>query len=547
MSRNPGMIRQVLMLTLWAGLVALPVMTSAAQTQPAPPGAPPAVAPTVPPSPGMSPSNAVPLPPTGQPAPGTAETTGGGNVQQLQQQLELTRRKLEGMQQQFQGVQSALEQTTRELDRLQGGTTPGTTVTSTDDPSWYPADVKAALETARSAVTEAEREQSASGDQTVKAAWRSYAQAAQQLETVARQAADARKRAEDLGQRQVAELERQIESADHNARSALQDALRSIKDTTREADQEAQQAMREAEQALREANQEVREAQREAKDQVREAEETARDAMEQAARAGERVAIGTSSVVKAGERVPELVVIKGNGDVFGEVEGDAVVMAGDLVIHPGGRVRGDGVVMGGKLTLMDGGRIDGERVELERGKFVDHLLNGRQVVETDTSEDNSSSFGDRVRSRLIIYLLLVAGGLMSLTFIPDRVQGIAQSLEQRTTSAGVIGALALIAVLPVTLMLVLTLIGILLVPFVYGGVLLIGVVGVTALAQVLGQRIPYGRSAPKTPGGALLWGMALFMLATLVPYLGVLIAFIGTLVGLGAVILSRFGDQRDLA
>jgi hypothetical protein len=104
------------------------------------------------------------------------------------------------------------------------------------------------------------------------------------------------------------------------------------------------------------------------------------------------------------------------------------------------------------------------------------------------------------------------------------------------------GVLTALGLVPLTLVLVVTVVGIPLVPILYAGVLGAGLLGVTALAHLIGQKVPF-RSGPKTPGGILLWGMALFVLATRMPIFGTVVAVAGALVALGAVVLTRFGER----
>lgn len=52
-------------------------------------------------------------------------------------------------------------------------------------------------------------------------------------------------------------------------------------------------------------------------------------------------------------------VSRGPLDVFGTVNGTAVSLAGDVVVHRGGIVTGDAIAVGGQVRA-DSGRVDGE-------------------------------------------------------------------------------------------------------------------------------------------------------------------------------------------
>src|SRR5690349_5297399 len=55
-----------------------------------------------------------------------------------------------------------------------------------------------------------------------------------------------------------------------------------------------------------------------------------------------------------------IAVAKGNLDVYGTIDGDAVVLGGNLRIHDGGRVTGDAWAAGGSV-IIDGGVVEGQK------------------------------------------------------------------------------------------------------------------------------------------------------------------------------------------
>ncbi|HEY2163400.1 MAG TPA: polymer-forming cytoskeletal protein, partial [Gemmatimonadaceae bacterium] len=55
-----------------------------------------------------------------------------------------------------------------------------------------------------------------------------------------------------------------------------------------------------------------------------------------------------------------IAVARGNLDVFGTIDGDAVTLAGNIRVHNGGRVTGDAWAVGGTVSI-DGGVVEGER------------------------------------------------------------------------------------------------------------------------------------------------------------------------------------------
>lgn len=100
-----------------------------------------------------------------------------------------------------------------------------------------------------------------------------------------------------------------------------------------------------------------------------------------------QVTLGSNLVVERDEKVSEAVVISGNLDVLGEIDGDTTVVFGDarvdgfidgtLVVVGGnidvgrkGEIDGDAIAVGGAVRTEAGGHIDGEVIHLDFGELM---------------------------------------------------------------------------------------------------------------------------------------------------------------------------------
>lgn len=100
-----------------------------------------------------------------------------------------------------------------------------------------------------------------------------------------------------------------------------------------------------------------------------------------------QVTLGSDLVVERGEKVSEAVVISGNLDVLGEVDGDTtvvlgnarvegfidgtlVVVAGNIDVGPDAVIDGDAIAVGGAVHTDPGGHIDGEIIHLDFGELM---------------------------------------------------------------------------------------------------------------------------------------------------------------------------------
>ncbi|HXN76559.1 MAG TPA: hypothetical protein VN876_07980 [Gemmatimonadaceae bacterium] len=247
-----------------------------------------------------------------------------------------------------------------------------------------------------------------------------------------------------------------------------------------------------------------------------------------------------------------VLVVRGNLDVYGNVDGAATAILGDVVVHEGGRVRGGAVALLGHVRN-EGGSILG-------------------VIKDVGATHNRStvSFGGRPRTTLgslaaaflwLVVLLLV--GTFVLFFLGDyfkRAVEVVTNETGRSLLTGVLGALASIpALIALVVALAITIIGVFFIPFGVAAFFIavsgIAILGFLAVAQVAGIAIAGKREAETAAGQQLqflytgiLAFSALWIIAaafTWFPILGAIlrvlafsVTFVAVATGFGAVILS---------
>jgi len=247
-----------------------------------------------------------------------------------------------------------------------------------------------------------------------------------------------------------------------------------------------------------------------------------------------------------------VMVIRGDLDIYGNVDGAATAVAGDVIVHEGGRVRGGAVALGGHVRN-EGGSILG-------------------VIKDVGATHNRStvSFGGRPRTTLgslaaaflwLVVLLLV--GTFVLFFMRDyftRAVEVVTNETGRSLLTGVLGGIASIpAVIALIVALAITIIGAFLIPIGVAAFLVavsgIAILGFLAVAQVAGIAIA-GKREAETPAGQELQFLYTGILAfssmwivaaafTWFPILGSIlrmfafsVTFVAVATGFGAVILS---------
>ena len=249
----------------------------------------------------------------------------------------------------------------------------------------------------------------------------------------------------------------------------------------------------------------------------------------------------------------------GQLDVFGTVDGDAVSLDGDVVVHKGAHITGDALAIGGTVKL-DGGIVDGELRSLDRA-----------LVPTAPAAASSSgvlSILDELQMAMGWLVVMVLLGFGAMVFAEERLRIVASAIETRFGRALFAGIIAEVSFAPIMvlsiLLLVITIIGIILLPVAIPGLFVLGallsILGFLAVSRVAGQALTR-RAATVSVRGAELRSMlaglffffGLWLVAAVlswVPVLGSLLhalAFVVTwaaaTVGLGAAVITRGGSR----
>lgn len=269
-----------------------------------------------------------------------------------------------------------------------------------------------------------------------------------------------------------------------------------------------------------------------------------------------RFAMGDLAVA-AGDTVHgDLVVVGGDAEIRGTVTGDVAVLWGDLRVLEGGRIIGDAGAVQGRVIL-EGGTVTG-RIESEHTPKAKARVRLRPFVHRDREPP---SVGRQLALVGGWTLMLLVMGLLTAIVAPRRLAGAARRIEEDFTRAFLAGLLAQFGFTPLLLTAIfaciVTLIGILLVPFVAGTLVLVlaGAValGWFAMAVVAGRAL----GAPAGDGrsrrellDAMLRGLLLLVTpwaiaAALSPWahgledaVAAVLTWAAATVGLGAALLS---------
>jgi len=304
---------------------------------------------------------------------------------------------------------------------------------------------------------------------------------------------------------------------------------KTVEEAMRTAEREVRRAERGAKTATRGGGQ--RDQQRVGGDVVVEAGEEARDV----------VAVGGNVTLKPGAEARDAVAVGGSVTLeSGASAREAVAVGGDVKIGPGASVEKDAVSVGGRVQVDPGGDLGGQRVAVSIPGFTSLLgsLSDRM------SERQSTAWS--VAGVLVRYAAYFALGILLVLLFPRRVDAVAASMVANPVKSLLAGLLGLMAQPFLTILLVVTVIGIPLVLVQVLGLVVGGGLGFTALALHLGRALPLPE-ARRTTMLQLAIGMALLVVATQLPVLGWIVWVVLLMVTFGAVLRTRFGQEPVLA
>jgi hypothetical protein len=290
---------------------------------------------------------------------------------------------------------------------------------------------------------------------------------------------------------------------------------------------------------------------------------------------GARVRIGGDVTVAEDEAIgDDVVAILGSARVNGRVDGAVVAVAGSVYLGPKANVRGDVTAVGGSVERADGTVVSGQinEIRIARPAFGP-LVTFRPWADWhwfgDTVRNPFGGSFDLVATLVRIGLIGLLAALM-VAVLPSPVGRVANRVASEPWRAGFVGLAAQLLFVPLlvitVVILAVSIIGIpllLLVPFGLIAVavaLIMGFAGAScAVGRWIGQRT--GGGAPSLLASLVIGLAVVFALTVIVRFAGLaglpvrvvlgavlvvgfLVEYVAWTVGLGGVLLSRFG-RRD--
>ncbi len=242
---------------------------------------------------------------------------------------------------------------------------------------------------------------------------------------------------------------------------------------------------------------------------------------------------GQDAHVPPNTQVENVVVVGANARIGGRVLGEVVCVGGSVYLDSTAVVDGTAVAIGGTVERSPGAQVYGEQVSVGLGSLGQ--LWPRIGPFGFNRWQHSFAFG-----RLLEVVFL--GCIVSWLF-QQPVERIASAINLNPAKATLFGLLAYLAVIPLTILFIITILGIPLVPILWLLVFVARFMGQVALGLLAGRWLaPFLKLEAADMALALL-GLVVLALISFLPVIGGLASLFYGLVGFGAAIWSRLGTQ----
>lgn len=249
------------------------------------------------------------------------------------------------------------------------------------------------------------------------------------------------------------------------------------------------------------------------------------------------VAIG-ASVKLSGRIGGQLVIIAGEGNLAGEVEQDTVVVLGRADIEKTANLGHDAVLIGGPFNVSPEASIGGENVTIPFGNFFPKIEWLKKYFVSGPLLGRWLTFD-------LVWPWAVAGTflavyLATLLVFPAAARAVYISLEERPVTSIFTGLLTLVLFAPLVFLLVVSVAGILVVPFLKIALILALLFGKVGVICFLGRGVgkTTGATSLQAPLLAFLAGAIILTLCYAIPLFGIFAWGLATVFGLGGAIVA---------
>lgn len=247
--------------------------------------------------------------------------------------------------------------------------------------------------------------------------------------------------------------------------------------------------------------------------------------------------IGKTITVSQNETVNSILSFGSNIGIAGKVLGNVFAIGGQIVLGPSAKVDGKIFSLGTKIIKSPQAIIGGETKEV----FMPEII--VTLSETGSKVLFKAILVAQIFSALLVFLGILALGIAIGLIFPKRVGWTAAAIERDPIKAFLWGVLWIVLLLPITFLLLISIVGI---PLILVQIALYGIaviLGIIAVAQIIGKKLLASMKRYNQPIIAeIVWGIVILTLITFIPIVGIIIDSLLIAIAIGASWTSRLGE-----
>jgi hypothetical protein len=250
------------------------------------------------------------------------------------------------------------------------------------------------------------------------------------------------------------------------------------------------------------------------------------------------IKIGSDVTIESGMKVRNVVAIGGQITVDGTVDNNVVAIGGSVVLAKKAVVGGSVTALGGVIVSARDAQVGGSMMEINSSNLYETLAAAM------SAEWEGWSWIFAVIS-LAIFLVILVVALLVVALLPKPVRIVAEAIRENTFKVVLCGLLGLVLIAPLALLLTISVVGIALIPLEVIIVVASVLLGFIAVGQLIGGMVLrlLKRPNPATVR-ATFWGLIVLWLVGWIPYIGWMVKAVAIVLGLGAVLITRFGTHQ---
>jgi len=250
------------------------------------------------------------------------------------------------------------------------------------------------------------------------------------------------------------------------------------------------------------------------------------------------IKVGGDITIEEGKRVNHVIAIGGQVTLYGAADGNVVSIGDSVVLASSSIVGGNVISCGGVIARGHGSEVYGSLTEINTSNFS-------EILATILNSDWEGWSWLFAIFSIILYLGLLVLSILLVLLIPKPIRIISDAAERRPYRSGFWGLIGLILVVPLAFLLTISVIGVVLVPLEISIAIAGGLIGFVAVARLVGHRIFVVLKKPdQTYLRETIWGVTFLWFVGWIPYVGWMLKVLVLVLGLGAVLVTRFGTYR---